>query len=306
MSKVKKNRPKTAACASCCGELLRLLIVLAFVAGSFQAAYGQQSAPIQPCTESPSTKKTAAAKIANVPARTAKGTETLVDGSIPDDPALKEMLKPYTARVRALEDVIGRLEGDLIKGGVGAGSLGNFVTDGLRAQVSKKLAQPVTVMITNSGGLRKNAIAEGELRVKDIFELLPFENALIRIDLTGEQLLKLLGLVLTGRDAQSGARITYRLDAEKRPEFVSAKIVTADGRELEIDRRATYTIGTNDYLYKLGSGDYAILQEGKNVQPIGITMRDAMLDYVKSETAAGRPIKPTLDGRFVEKKPEGQ
>jgi hypothetical protein len=60
-----------------------------------------------------------------------------------------------------------------------------------------------------------------------------------------------------------------------------------------------YRLVTIDYLLQLKSGSYAILQEGKNVTPIGITMRDALLQYVKSETEAGSTIKPALDGRFV-------
>ena len=98
------------------------------------------------------------------------------------------MLKPYSGKVRALNVVIGKLDGELRKSGVGAGSLGNFVTDGIRSQASAKLGKPVLLAVTNSGGLRKNTIAAGELRASDIFELMPFENALIQVDLTGEDL----------------------------------------------------------------------------------------------------------------------
>jgi 2',3'-cyclic-nucleotide 2'-phosphodiesterase (5'-nucleotidase family) len=119
---------------------------------------------------------------------------------------------------------------------------------------------------------------------------------------TGEQLTKLLETVLTRRDAQSGARITYRINAEKNPELVSMKLLDARGDEVAIDPKATYSLVTIDYLLGLRSGSYALLQEGKNVKQLGLTMRDAMMDYVKAETAAGRSIKPNLDGRFVEEK----
>ena len=36
----------------------------------------------------------------------------------------------------------------------------------------------------------------------------------------------------------------------------------------EINPEAVYTIVTIDYLYKLNSGAYAVLQEGKNVTPL--------------------------------------
>ncbi len=58
-----------------------------------------------------------------------------------------------------------------------------------------------------------------------------------------------------------------------------------------------------DYLLKVTGGDYTILREAKNPQPLGLTIRDAMIDYVKSETAAGRDIRPVLDGRFFLEKP---
>lgn len=231
--------------------------------------------------------------------------QTIVDAKIPDDPAVERLLRPYSGKVRALNVVIGKLEGELRKAGVGAGSLGNFVTDGIRSQASLKLGKPVLLAVTNSGGLRKNTIAEGELRASDIFELMPFENALVKVDLTGEQLTQLLNVILESRDAQSGAKIRYRMNGDK-PELVSVKLLDAEGRETEIDPRATYSIVTIDYLLNLGSGRYSILQRGKNPTPLGLTLRDAMMDYVKAETAAGRPIRATIDGRFENANAGGQ
>jgi 2',3'-cyclic-nucleotide 2'-phosphodiesterase (5'-nucleotidase family) len=211
------------------------------------------------------------------------------------------MIAPYSAKVRELDAPIGKLVGQLKKGGMGAGSLGNFVADALRSRAEAKLGRPVLLAITNSGGLRKNEFAEGSISSSDIYQLLPFENALVVLDLTGEQLRRFLNVVVTHRDAQSGARITYRTNEEKKSEIVTVKFGGASG-ETEIDPKATYTIVTIDYLVKRG-GDYSILQEAKNVRPLNLTMRDAVLDYVKAETAAGRVIKSTLDGRFRYDKP---
>jgi 2',3'-cyclic-nucleotide 2'-phosphodiesterase (5'-nucleotidase family) len=137
-----------------------------------------------------------------------------------------------------------------------------------------------------------------------MFELLPFENALVQFDLTGEQVLKLLNVILSHRDAQSGARIRYRTGADDKPELASAKLLI-DGKETEIDPAKVYTVVSIDYLWKRRSttpseteGDYSALSQAKKIQPLGLTMRDAMIDYVKSETAAGRSIKTNLDGRF--------
>ena len=142
-------------------------------------------------------------------------------------------------------------------------------------------------------------IPEGDLRLRDIFELLPFENALVTFDLAGAQVLDLLRVNLLHRDAQSGARIKYRINSNKQPELESARLLI-DGVEKEIDPAATYTVISIDYLLNVTAGDYAaVLKQAKNTRPLGLTIRDAMTNYVKAETAAGREIKSTLDGRFV-------
>ena len=229
----------------------------------------------------------------------ASASEASIDSTISDDAAVDKMLAAYTPKVRALNQVIGKLKGDLRKGGVGSGPMGNFVTDGMRAQGSAKLGKPTPLAVTNGGGLRKNAIAEGDLRLIDIFELLPFENALYSFDLTGAQVLELLRVIVSRQDAQSGARIRYKLGPDKRPQMESARLLV-NGAEQEIDPAATYTVISIDYLLNVTGGDYgAVLKQAKNAKPLNLTTRDAITDYVKAETAAGRDIKSTLDGRFV-------
>jgi 2',3'-cyclic-nucleotide 2'-phosphodiesterase (5'-nucleotidase family) len=276
---MKKSARKTLAGLSIPSFLLALLLT------SAPQAWAQQPAP----------KTTAPATAADVRARV---TETAVDSSTPDDPAVDKLLAVYSPRVRELEVVIGKLKGELRKGGTGSGSLGNFVTDGMRAQASLKTGKPMALALMNGGGIRRNAIGEGELMARDIFELLPFENALVTLDLTGEQLIKLLQMIVSRREAQSGARIVYKTNADKTSELVSARLRETSG-EKDIDPKATYTIVTIDYLYRVGGSTYGILREGANMKELGITLRDAMMNYVKSETAAGRDIKPNLDGRFV-------
>ena len=102
------------------------------------------------------------------------------------------------------------------------------------------------------------------------------------------------------RDAQTGARIQFKWNERDRPEGLSGKLVDASGKEQEIDPQKVYTIVTIDYLLRVGGGAYAILKEAKSTTPLNITLRDAILNYVKSETAAGRPIRSVLDDRFVQ------
>jgi 2',3'-cyclic-nucleotide 2'-phosphodiesterase (5'-nucleotidase family) len=245
-------------------------------------AFGQGTA-IQPCTPAPSQPR---ARLLSV------------DDSVSADPEVEKIIAPYSEKVRELSKVVGRLEGGLTKTGAGAGTLGNFVSDGMRAQASAKLGKPVVLAIMNAGGLRKNEIAAGDLRASDIFELLPFENALVALDVTGVQLMKILQVAT--RDAQSGARIQFKYNDRDRPEFISGKLVDENGTEHDIDPNKMYTIVTIDYLLRLNSGAYAVLQEAKTSTPLNITLRDAVMNYVESETAAGHAIRGKVDNRFVQ------
>jgi len=228
-----------------------------------------------------------------------RASETLVDASLDSDPAVEKMVAVYSPKVRELDAVIGFLKGDLRKGGTGAGSLGNFVTDGMRIQGSLKLGQPIDVAIVNGGGLRRSALSEGDLHIRDIFELLPFENALVTLELTGEQLIEILSVVTANREAQSGARVVYFTKPDKTTGIVSVRLRDANKTEIPIDPKGTYRIVTIDYLVSRGGDKFQILQQGKNLKPLGLTLRDSVLDYVRAETAAGRQVRPNLDGRFA-------
>ena len=263
--------------------LLRALALLVFVVPVFG-----QGVAIEPCQATPASAKKVNEHASLLP----------VDASVPADKDVEKMLAPYSEKVTELTKVIGRLEGDLSKTGVGGGSLGYFVTNGIRAQAEAKLGKPVTLAIMNTGGLRKTTIAAGELRASDIFELLPFENALVALDVTGAQLSKIIEVAT--RDAQAGAKIQFKWNDRNRAEFISGKLLDENGKEQEIDPNKIYTIVTIDYLLRVAGGAYAILQEAKSQTPLNMTLRDAIMNYVKSETAAGRPIRNTIDDRFVQ------
>jgi hypothetical protein len=274
-------------------EIKRWLSLCFLIAATFVCASAQAPAP----KASPTPRAPRAPRAPKPPDVYVRAEKAPVDSTVADDPAVNQMLVVYSPKVRELDAVLGSLKGELRKGGMGAGSLGNFVSDGMRWQAGLKLGQPIDLALINGGGLRRSTISEGELRARDIFELLPFENALVRVDLTGEQLMRLLKLIVASREAQSGARIVYFTKPDKTSEIDIVKLRTPGG-EKDIDPQATYRVVTIDYIVNRGGDLSTLLREGKELQPLGITLRDAIMAYVKSETAAGRTIRANLDGRF--------
>ena len=262
-----------------------------------------QGAVIEPCPGSATPAKPTVSSTSSAPVKAdVKVTETLVDSSLTDDAGVESVIAPYAEKVRNLTLVIGRLDSDLHKTTPGAGSIGGFVADGIRFEAERRLGKPVALAIMNAGGMRKNEIKSGEIRASDIFELLPFENTLIVADLTGAQLAKLIPLGV--RDAQSGTRIQFKWNDQNRAEFISGKLVDSEGREADVVPEKVYTIVTIDYLYNLNSGSYATLREAKKITRLDLTVRDAMMDYVKAQTAAGRTFPTKGKDRLIQVGPD--
>jgi 2',3'-cyclic-nucleotide 2'-phosphodiesterase (5'-nucleotidase family) len=129
--------------------------------------------------------------------------------------------------------------------------------------------------------------------------LLPFDNALVLVDLTGAQLTRLLAAVTKARDAQSGAIITFKSEAEDRNSQLVAVALDSGStpRERPIEPNRIYTIATIDYLVNRG-GEYAILKEAQRTRPLNVTLRDTVIEHLRRETARGRAVTGKLDNRF--------
>src|SRR5258707_6167316 len=106
------------------GRIIALLPLLLLLICAHQVVPQQPASKTSPTSQSPVAPADVRARV----------NETAIDSATPNDPAVDKMLAPYSPKVRELEVVIGRLKGELSKGGTGAGSLGNFVTDGMRWQ----------------------------------------------------------------------------------------------------------------------------------------------------------------------------
>lgn len=136
-----------------------------------------------------------------------------------------------------LNKVIGRLVTPLS----GKPAIGCFVTDAYRQFGSFDLA------FHNFGGIRVDKI-EGDIRVRDIFEMDPFGNELISMELSYKELRDLIGNSLTTRKLPSvqisGATIEVHLTATE--ELEGVKLFGPDGNEL--DENGKYLTGMPSYM----------------------------------------------------------
>jgi 2',3'-cyclic-nucleotide 2'-phosphodiesterase (5'-nucleotidase family) len=168
-------------------------------------------------------------------------------GVTPDPEAL-QAVEPYRAKVeRQMNTVLGEATSSFSRIVEDGGALLNLVTDAYRARTGAQ------IVLTNTGGVR-TSLPAGPITYGKLFEILPFENTIVTMKLTGAQLKRSLAVRLT---AVSGLRVAFDLRKPKGDQLVS---VTRDDGSPILDS-ATYTVAINDFM-QAGGDDYTEFANG--------------------------------------------
>lgn len=172
-------------------------------------------------------------------------------------------------------------------------TLGNFTTDALIQIGEQYTGKPIDVSIMNVGGLRSD-LAAGDVTIGTLFRIFPFENAVVVLELKGDLLQKLINSN-AGRklDGWSGTQITLAMDGDR----CYASDILVGGKPIDPERN--YRICTIDYLAE-GNGGMSALTQCDDIVKTGVTIRDAMIDYVRSLGQQGKEVVATLDDRVID------
>jgi len=132
-------------------------------------------------------------------------------------------------------------------------------------------AYPADVALTNWGGMR-DRIPAGEITFSSVISVMPFNNVLVAVELSGAQLKKVLsfgnGLPPVGGIHYSGGKW----------------IVAKTGEPLDGD--ATYALLTTDFLYAGGS-DYTLLAEfDPEAYDTAISWRQPVIDWILAQESS--------------------
>jgi len=210
-----------------------------------------------------------------------KSTDSIADSSY------IAYLKPLKQLVDEKMNVVIGYAPETMRGHAPESLLSNFSADVYRKVASDYYKQPVDIAIVNLGGLR-TTIPAGNVTVRKVFELMPFENELVILWLKGDKLNDLCQYFAgMGGEGVSGLRFTISNG--------KAVDITIGGQVIDLQK--TYSIATNDYL--AGGNDKMVQLAGyeKRVNT-GIKVRDMLMEYIKNESANGRNIESRLDGRI--------
>lgn len=204
-----------------------------------------------------------------------------------EDKAVLDVLRPYTEKVgKTLNNVIGRASAAFVRDGYPLDNpLGNWMTDAMRQHAKADIG------IQNTYGIRAD-IRAGDVTLRSIYTVMPFENTLVVVQLTGDAVLKLVESALKGGKLllqMSGLQVRFKWDKAK--EKASLIEVTHNGQP--IDRQRTYTIATNNYLASGGSAAGPLANAPST--NTGVSLRKVVADKLSQE----KIITPAATGRFV-------
>jgi 2',3'-cyclic-nucleotide 2'-phosphodiesterase (5'-nucleotidase family) len=248
---------------------------------------------------------------------TTETTGKLLDVSTyAEDAATLSLLNTkYKPAIQAKEStVVGKSTVQLVGGNpaarTGETNLGNLVADGMLAKA--KTINPNTVIALQNGGGVRVTLPAGDITLANVFQVLPFGNALAIMDLKGSEIKEALELGVKTAPATangaflqvSGLKFTYDSTKPVGEKVQSVLVKGADGSYTTLDSTKNYFVATNIFTAKGGDG-YTMLAkayaEGRVSEP-GFVDWEIFADYIKAQP--NQTVSPQVEGRIINVAPQ--
>lgn len=168
-------------------------------------------------------------------------------------------------------------------------AIGNMMADAvfeMTAPVFKKRAgYPFNAVLLNYGGIR-STLNKGDITTRTAYELMPFENEVVVVELSGKQIMQMLDYLKNGTAHPiSGMEITLTTEGDIKKALIQGQSIAED---------ETYFIATNDYLKNGGDG-MDFFANPVSVLTLDYKIRNVLIDYFKKHDT----IAPIQDNRFT-------
>ncbi len=217
-----------------------------------------------------------------------------IDSSYAEDDSVTTFLSPYREHVNnTLDSALSYAPTLLTKNdGERNSSLGNLMAD-LLLKMSDSLMRlqgqpPVDIALLNHGGIR-SIISAGPVSARTAYELMPFENTIVLLEMDGEAL----------------TEMARYLSAEDRPTPIAGMslVVDENNRILSVEiggrplnQEETYRLVTSNFLVTGGDG-MAFLGKARTTTDLGYKIRNAIIDYFKITDT----LRTGVDDRFIQR-----
>ncbi|HEY0250741.1 MAG TPA: bifunctional UDP-sugar hydrolase/5'-nucleotidase [Kofleriaceae bacterium] len=255
-----------------------------------------------------------------------------VDSTIPDDPEMANLMWPYSVKINQDIDLNGVFAFvDPTGAGVkivrndnsgGDSQLGNLVARSMQQQQGVD----AEIAFTNSLGIRAD-FERGPLTNEQMFNVFPFENTIVVIYLSGNEIQEMLDFVarhsaergcrsqaqvagiafdmvcsgdcpgldpLTGLKATACAKNIYIGDNCRNGNPDAAVDPT---RCAPLLSTSLYRVAVNDYIAAGGSG-FEVLKRNSSKQDTGVSLRDSLRVYLNAQTKCADTVIDETDSQM--------
>ena len=172
-------------------------------------------------------------------------------------------------------------------------AIGNLMADAVYEEcnpiLKSRTGHEIDIVVLNHGGIR-SIISKGNVTIRTAYELMPFENSAVVVELKGEQVQELIDHLARGKRAHPISGLKLALDNN-----FNVKSASIKGEPFDIDK--TYFVATNDYLY-MGGDNMNFFNTNDSLYSLDYKIRNILIDYFsKNDT-----LNPVIDDRFVQMK----
>ena len=135
------------------------------------------------------------------------------------------------------------------------------------------------IAIENPGGVRLESHPAGEITVRDVLEMDPFDNNAVILELTGEEILRMITTycnnILVSFPYVGGMKCELTLDRTNPSRIKSVQLLTPNGKKLNMKRK--YRVVTNNYITATSK-----IPEGA-AQTLNIQTTDLIMQYLEKK-----------------------
>lgn len=222
------------------------------------------------------------------------GKEVAMTSSIPEIDSIKTFITPYRDHIKDILDTplsyapktMQKTDGTLNS------SIGNLLAD-LTYEISnpifkKRTGNSIDFVLLNHGGIR-SIISKGEVSRRTAYQVMPFENSVLVLELSGEKVMELLTYLARKKTAHPVSK-QLELHLNDRGEIARARIAKEP-----VDVSKNYFVATSDFL--ANGGDHMdFFKDAINTTDIDYLLRNEIIDYfIKTDT-----IEAAVDQRFIQ------
>jgi 2',3'-cyclic-nucleotide 2'-phosphodiesterase (5'-nucleotidase family) len=218
----------------------------------------------------------------------------VVNAQQPPDQAIDGTIKPLRDSLdKLVNEVLITSDAELLQGGTkvlkpAQLAMGNFLVDATLAigkQQANNLGKPEPDISIFTWGSCRSALPAGEITLRHIYQLMPFENEMVVLKLTGNEVKTLLDQLAVNKNPIAGATISKG----------DVNTILVQGKPLEADR--VYYVLASDYL-AFGGDNTPILKDVSEKYFSDIKVRDALVQYLRKLKAAGKTLMPNYEERI--------